>query len=84
VIDLAGLASQVTLIEFDPKLRADDVLQAKLRSLTNVSAQTTEVFGDGTKVIGLACKDRMTGAARRRLTGCSRRATRRPCRSNRS
>jgi len=68
-IDLAGLASHVTLIEFDPKLRADEVLQAKLRSLANVSvivsAQTTEVFGDGTKVVGLAYKDRPTGAPRR-------------------
>ena len=65
-IDLAGLASHVTLIEFDPKLRADEVLQAKLRSLRNVavmtSAQTTEVFGDGAKVVGLAYKDRTTGA----------------------
>ncbi len=68
-IDLAGLASHVTLIEFDPRLRADEMLQAKLRSLANVSvltsAQTTEVFGDGTKVVGLAYKDRTTGAPRR-------------------
>ena len=68
-IDLAGLAAHVTLIEFDPRLRADEVLQAKLRSLANVSvltsAQTTEVFGDGTKVVGLAYKDRTTGAPRR-------------------
>ena len=68
-IDLAGITAHVTLIEFDPKLRADEVLQAKLRSLPNVSvltsAQSTEVFGDGTKVVGLAYKDRTTGAARR-------------------
>ncbi len=68
-IDLAGLASHVTLIEFDPRLRADEVLQTKLRSLPNItvvtSAQTTEVFGDGTKVVGLAYKDRATGAPRR-------------------
>ena len=68
-IDLAGLAAHVTLIEFDPGLRADEVLRAKLRSLANVSvltsAQTTEVFGDGTKVVGLAYKDRTTGAPRR-------------------
>ena len=46
-IDLAGLVVHVTLIEFDAKLRADEVLQRKLRSLTNVvvltNAQTTEV-----------------------------------------
>ena len=68
-IDLAGITAHVTLIEFDPKLRADDVLQSKLRSLANVSvitsAQSTEVFGDGTKVVGLAYKDRTTGAPRR-------------------
>ena len=68
-IDLAGLASHVTLIEFDPRLRADEVLQVKLRSLPNVSvvtsAQTTEVIGDGAKVVGLAYKDRATGAPRK-------------------
>ncbi len=63
-IDLAGLVSHVTLIEFDSQLRADAVLQAKLRSLPNatviVSAQSTEVHGDGAKVTGLAYKDRTT------------------------
>ncbi|MDP2332116.1 MAG: alkyl hydroperoxide reductase subunit F [Reyranella sp.] len=63
-IDLAGLVSHVTLIEFDGQLRADAVLQAKLRSLPNatiiVSAQTTEVHGDGAKVTGLSYKDRRT------------------------
>ena len=61
-IDLAGIASHVTLIEFDTRLRADEVLQRKLRSLTNVTinlhAQTTEVLGDGHKVVGLAWRDR--------------------------
>ena len=64
-IDLAGLVSHVTLIEFDGRLHADDVLQRKLRSLPNVavlvSAQTTEVLGDGHKVTGLTYKDRGTG-----------------------
>ncbi|MBI2241903.1 MAG: alkyl hydroperoxide reductase subunit F [Magnetospirillum gryphiswaldense] len=63
-IDLAGIVAQVTLIEFDSQLRADAVLQAKLRSLPNVtvvtSALTTEVHGDGTKVVGLSYKDRTT------------------------
>ena len=44
-------------IEFDAQLRADEVLQRKLRSLPNVdvivSALTTEVLGDGSKVTGL-------------------------------
>ena len=65
-IDLAGLVSHVTLIEFDGQLRADAVLQAKLRSLPNatviVSAQTTEVQGDGARVTGLVYKDRSSGA----------------------
>ena len=61
-IDLAGIVAHVTLIEFDSQLRADAVLQAKLRSLPNVtiitSAMTTEVLGDGAKVTGLVYKDR--------------------------
>ncbi len=64
-IDLAGIVSHVTLIEFDSLLRADAVLQAKLYSLPNVtviqSAQTTEVSGDGQKVTGLFYKDRASG-----------------------
>jgi alkyl hydroperoxide reductase subunit F len=63
-IDLAGIVAHVTLIEFDSALRADAVLQAKLRSLPNVtivtSALTTQVNGDGEKVTGLVYKDRNT------------------------
>jgi alkyl hydroperoxide reductase subunit F len=66
-IDLAGIVSHVTLIEFDSQLRADEVLQRKLRSLPNVdvivSGQTTEVRGDGSKVTGLRYTDRVSGAA---------------------
>ena len=68
-IDLAGIVSHVTLIEFDGRLRADEVLQRKLRSLPNVTvhlnAQTTEVLGDGRKVVGLLWKDRATGEQHR-------------------
>lgn len=64
-IDLAGIVAHVTLVEFDDKLRADEVLQRKLRSLSNVdivlSGQTTEVLGDGQKVTGLSYKDRVGG-----------------------
>jgi alkyl hydroperoxide reductase subunit F len=64
-IDLAGLVSHVTLIEFDPQLRADAVLTRKLMSLANVTvitgAQTTEVIGDGQRVIGLKYKERASG-----------------------
>lgn len=63
-IDLAGIVGHVTLIEFDTKLRADEVLQRKLRSLPNVTvltnAQTTEITGDQ-KVNGLVYKDRASG-----------------------
>ncbi|MFY8074515.1 MAG: alkyl hydroperoxide reductase subunit F [Sphingorhabdus lacus] len=63
-IDLAGIVAHVTLIEYDSQLRADAVLQAKLRSMPNVtiitSALTTEVLGDGEKVTGLQYKDRTT------------------------
>ena len=66
-IDLAGIVGHVTLLEFDVKLRADEVLQRKLRSLPNVTvitqAQTTEVTGDGSKVNGLRYTDRQTGAS---------------------
>lgn len=65
-IDLAGIVAHVTLIEFGDKLIADAVLQKKLYSLPNVkvllSAQTTEVIGDGT-VKGLRYTDRTTGAS---------------------
>jgi alkyl hydroperoxide reductase subunit F len=67
-IDLAGIVAHVTLLEFDGKLRADAVLQAKLTSLPNVtvivSAQTTEVTGDGAKVNGIRYKDRASGEVR--------------------
>ena len=66
-IDLAGLVSHVTVIEFDSKLRADEVLQRKLRSLPNVdvvvNAQTTEVLGDTQKVTGLVYTDRANKAS---------------------
>lgn len=67
-IDLAGIVSHVTLLEFDVQLRADAVLQRKLHSLPNVtvitSAQTTEVTGDGQKVNGLRYKDRQSDELR--------------------
>jgi alkyl hydroperoxide reductase subunit F len=67
-IDLAGIVGHVTLIEFDSQLRADAVLQRKLKSLTNVdtftNAQTTEITGDQ-KVNGLVYKDRVSGESKR-------------------
>ena len=67
-IDLAGVVGHVTLIEFDTKLRADEVLQAKLRSMANVeiitNGQTTEILGAEGKVNGLRLKDRESGEER--------------------
>jgi NADH-dependent peroxiredoxin subunit F len=68
-IDLAGVVKHVTLVEFGPELRADAVLQKKLKSLPNVdvivNAQTTEVAGDGQKVNALVYQDRTSGAEKR-------------------
>jgi len=64
-IDLANIVGHVTLIEFDHQLRADQVLQDKLRSMGNVdilvSAQTTEITGNGERVSGLVYKNRESG-----------------------
>lgn len=63
-IDLAGVVAHVTLLEFGEELRADAVLQRKLKSLSNVTvltrAQTTEILGDGSKVHSLHYKNRAT------------------------
>ena len=68
-IDLAGIVGRVTLVEFDTQLRADAVLQRKLKSLPNVevivNAQTTEITGDQQKVNGLVYKDRASGEGRK-------------------
>ena len=64
-IDLAGIVEHVTLLEFGEQMRADSVLQAKLRSLPNVTvltmAQTLEVVGDGQTMNGLRWRDRKSG-----------------------
>lgn len=63
-IDLAAIVSHVTVLEFDAKLRADAVLIKKAQSMGNIDiitmAQTTEVLGNGQKVVGLTYKDRTT------------------------
>jgi alkyl hydroperoxide reductase subunit F len=61
-IDLAGITRTVTVFEFLPELKADQVLVEKALSLPNVSvkanARTLEVLGDDKKVTGLRYKDR--------------------------
>lgn len=67
-IDLAGFVAHVTLLQFDTTLKADAVLQKKLKSLDNVtiitSAQTTEITGDGHVMNGLTYTDRVTGESK--------------------
>jgi alkyl hydroperoxide reductase subunit F len=67
-IDLAGVAGHVTVVEFDPQLRADAVLQQSMATLDNVDvivhAASTEVLGDGARVTGLAYQDRTSGEDR--------------------
>ena len=67
-IDLAGVVEHVTVLEFDGKLRADEVLQRKLRSMPNtaihVNAQTTGMLGKDGKLASLAFTDRSTGEAK--------------------
>ena len=64
-IDLAGIVSHVTVLEFADTLRADDVLQRKARSMSNITiitnAQTTEVVGTGKTVTSLKYTDRASG-----------------------
>jgi alkyl hydroperoxide reductase subunit F len=68
-IDLAGVVDHVTLLEFMPELKADDILQRKLKSMGNVdvvvNARTTQVVGDGRQVVGIDWEDRTTGAIHR-------------------
>jgi alkyl hydroperoxide reductase subunit F len=63
-IDLAGICSKVTVFEFLDDLKADGVLQEKVRRLPNVeifvSSQTTEVVGNGEKVTAIRVKNRKT------------------------
>ncbi|CAM8323476.1 AhpF Alkyl hydroperoxide reductase, large subunit [Candidatus Methylopumilus universalis] len=62
-IDLANIVGHVTLFEFAPELKADDILQKRLYSLSNVdvilNAQTLEVLGTD-KVNSMIYLDRET------------------------
>ena len=64
-IDLAGIVKSVTLFEFMPELKADQVLVKKLESLPNVkiirNARTNRVIGDNGKVTALEYEDRNNG-----------------------
>lgn len=62
-IDLAGIVKHVTVLEFMPELKADQVLQDRLYSLPNVTVlknvQTKEITGTD-KVNGISYIDRDT------------------------
>ena len=67
-IDLAGICSKVSVFEFLNELKADEVLQEKIKSLSNVdvflNAQTTKLIGNNDKIIGIKVKDRQTNEER--------------------
>ncbi|ERN51614.1 alkyl hydroperoxide reductase subunit F [Alkalihalophilus marmarensis] len=62
-IDLAGIVNHVTVLEFMPELKADEVLQKRLYSLPNVTVvknvQTKEITGTDS-VNGITYIDRET------------------------
>lgn len=63
-IDLAGIASHVTVLEFMPELKADAILKERLYGLPNVTVlknvQTKEITG-ANKVDGITYMDRTSG-----------------------
>lgn len=67
-LDLAGIASHVTLMEYGEKLKADRVLVEKLKALPNASilvrSKSTQVIGDGAKVTALEYQDLETQSLR--------------------
>jgi alkyl hydroperoxide reductase subunit F len=66
-IDLAGIAGEVTVFEYNDALKADQVLIDKLKSLSNTSvvtsARTDQLIGDGQKIKAIEYLDRKTNQA---------------------
>lgn len=64
-IDLAGICSKVTVLEFLDELKADQVLQEKARTISNIeiftSRKSTRIIGNGDKVTGIEVENRTTG-----------------------
>ena len=64
-IDLARICSHVTLYEFGQAMKADEVLQQKLRSLPNVDihlqSQTTALSSSDGKLTGIDVRNLATG-----------------------
>jgi|NOAtaT_6_FD_contig_81_2413104_length_2351_multi_4_in_0_out_0_1 alkyl hydroperoxide reductase subunit F len=63
-IDLAGIVAEVVLFEYQDKLKADQVLVDKLKTMPNVSiitsARAQSILGDGSKVVALEYEDRLS------------------------
>ncbi|TXR54785.1 alkyl hydroperoxide reductase subunit F [Reinekea thalattae] len=68
-LDLAGIVKSVTVLEFAPELKADQVLIDQAEKRDNISiiknAATKEVVAEGGKVIGIDYQDRATSDIRR-------------------
>lgn len=64
-LDLAGIVEHVTVLEFDDKLRADQVLIDKAEARDNITiiknAATQEITANSGKVDGLIYQDRASG-----------------------
>lgn len=73
-IDLAGLAEEVLVLEFLPELKADSVLQDKLKSLSNVRVVTnaeTKALEGGERLEKIRYVDRISGEEHEEATdGC--------------
>jgi alkyl hydroperoxide reductase subunit F len=67
-IDLSSICSKVTVFEFLDELKADRVLQEKVKDQPNIevflSSQTIEIRGNGEKVTGIRVKNRHTDEER--------------------
>ncbi|HJE38194.1 MAG: alkyl hydroperoxide reductase subunit F [Candidatus Amulumruptor caecigallinarius] len=67
-LDLSAICSHVTVIEFLDSLKADGVLQDKLRATPNIdvytSTETVRIDGNGKKVDGITVRNRQTGEQR--------------------
>jgi alkyl hydroperoxide reductase subunit F len=63
-LDLAGICSKVTVLEFLDELKADSVLQEKARQQPNIeiftASQTLKLTGNGEHITALQVKDRRT------------------------
>lgn len=73
-LDLAGMVNHVTIFEFLPQLKADQVLVEKAEAHDRITiiknVATKEVIAENGKVVALAYEDRETGEVKKqRLSG---------------